>query len=101
MPKPKPKTKDEIDREILALQALIDNPKFPRTNFFRESNVDAINAQIKMLKLEVTEDQIYDEFDDYNQQVAADDAHDWMMGYNPSTPSIDWAKLLPTGSNER
>lgn len=100
-----PKTKEQIDAEIVALKELRD--KIPKTSFFGDDNVAAIDAQIKVLERKMTDNEVYKEFgddgfdddhsDDFSQHAldAALTAADWLVGEEDiGSLAEDWASLV-------
>lgn len=80
----KPKTKTEIKAEIEALRFI--KPKVRRVSFFGDDNHARIDAEILVLEKDMTEDQIYERFenkensDDCATLDSALDARRWMDG---------------------
>ena len=85
------KTPDEITTEIEKLEALFSVvPHYAFTN----DNHWSIAVQIRVLKREV-------DWYDFDKQAwpdnvlfAADDADNWLFGYDPQPPSVFWRDLI-------
>ena len=81
----KQKTQGKITAEIEALEAC--KPKVRKSNFFGDNLHSAIDAQIKVLTEHMSEDEIYDEWEDpddhdHNRNIidSALDALAWREG---------------------
>jgi len=86
------RTKKEINAEISALQNLKE--KVPPTTFFKDSNVEAIEAQIKVLTELMDEDDINLCHFNEHSESAAIFAWEWMTEETDESPSEDWADLV-------
>ena len=89
-------TEEQVKAEIEALKAVRN--KVPAKNFFGDSNVDSIDAQIKVLEKHMTPDAAHDAFKVAGEYVesSASEAAEWLKsgeaeGY-PS-PAGDWQEL--------
>lgn len=88
-------TKTEIEAEIKALRAL--KPKVRKTTFFGDSNWDAIEAQITVLELSLSQENIDKNLDEeawteyeYNNAL---DARAWLDGERENSLSGEWKEL--------
>jgi hypothetical protein len=96
-------TDDEINAEIAALTEL--KAVVPEHNRFRDSNHDAIDAQIKVLKNRYDDDDVYtdwgenenlEEDEDFCESVfhSALEACMWLHGNRQEKPSAGWGVLV-------
>lgn len=75
-------------------------PKVRPRTMFGESNHAAIDAQIRVLREKMSEDEIYQEFGEEDEDIriieCAMEAFHWMEGdeCDVETPSIEWRPLL-------
>lgn len=90
------KTDAEIDAEIKALEAAKLTVR--KRNGFGDDNHAAIDAQIRVLRERMTNDDIYDAFEDADDPEnrheldAAIEAHEWMTGASDEpSPAQGWA----------
>ena len=76
------KTQKEIDTQIERLKAVMPNVR--PTSFFGDSNLDKIDAQIKVLEEDMDSDDVWDEWPeeegDMEVRMSADDAVSWRDG---------------------
>lgn len=96
MSKPTPA---EIDAEIQALEEL--KGAIPEKNFFGDSNVAAIEADIDVLDGRLTDDDVYDKYGDNDYVMdSALGAASWLAGEydsgdpNVTKPSENWSCLV-------
>lgn len=89
----KPKTPEQIEAEIKALQ--ICKRYVPPTSFFGDNNHKNIDLQIEYLQGEIdtTAEDYYDEFSD-SERDAITAAEEW-KDYDGTSPSEDWGALKP------
>ena len=84
----------EIQEELVKLKAMRD--KIPATNWFGESNIEAIDAQIFVLSNSDINERGVEQF---SKKSRITDyvfiAYDWMTGASNEIPSDDWIVLLP------
>jgi len=97
-------TQKEIDAEIKWLTA--NKPKIRRITFFKDNNHDAIDAQIEVLKNNLTDQQIDDKswFEDDESldlskwsphtRDSAMQVYSWLNGYTAEQPSKGWKGLV-------
>lgn len=93
-------TQEQIDAEIVKLRTM--KPTIRERSIFGESNHDAIDAQIRVLEEDMTDDEVYEEWenpDDYeeNRHVidAALGASQWLAGDGENdTLSEEWEILV-------
>lgn len=94
MPK-KPKTQNEIDKEIQGLLAV--KPRLPPFNVFNESNHAKIDAQVDVLRNHLTDEEVDEKYANvegvYNEAI---EALTWREGMSPIGYSMaaDWADVL-------
>ena len=89
----------QIDAEIKKLKTL--KPLIPEFTFFRDNNYEKIKAQIEVLKEGLTEEDVYDRFEDSeNPDKTADLVGDaieaalWLIGEaEKDAPSKGWKEL--------
>lgn len=101
-----PKTPKQIKNEIDALQEL--KPKIPEHSMFGTNNHDNVEAEIRVLADDMSEDEIYDTWpvdgkdDEETQELhrengainsAAIYARQWLDGDEKESPSQGWASL--------
>ena len=76
------KSQAEIDEQIKKLEAIRD--KIKPTNYFGVSNLDKLDAQIKVLNEDMDSDEIWDEWPVEESHVeirmSADEARSWIDG---------------------
>ena len=97
--KPVAKTAAEIKREIKDLLKM--KPTVRRTSLFGDNHHDAIDAQVEVLKDDLTETEIYnrgnEDAEDWKDNVvsAATDARLWMDGEYEDYPRLvdEWKEL--------
>lgn len=74
------KTQKEIDEQIIALKEI--KPKVRPHSVFGDSNLDKLDAQIKVLEEDMDSGEIWDEWPeeegDMEIRMAADDARSWI-----------------------
>lgn len=101
------RTAVEIETEIATLKALLT--KVPSRNYFGDSNLDKIEAQIETLEELYTDNDVYDrfdgdlepEFDDNGEEIemdsanldSAQDACRWLWD-GGEAPSVGWQTLV-------
>jgi len=94
-------TQKQIDAEIKKLEAM--KSRISRTNFFGNNNHEKIDAQIKVLEENLSEDEVYAEFEDAdnpdNTIDLVNDAREaalWLIGKSDEdeTPSDGWKELV-------
>ena len=90
------KTKKQIEQEIKGLKEI--KPFIPETDFFGGNNHDKIDAQIKVLEENLSEDEIYDTWPDEEHQDIVSNARDamgWRDGADYEGEGLvkDWASL--------
>jgi hypothetical protein len=90
------KSTKEIEAEIKTLKTF--KPKIQRTTFFGDDNHAAIEAQIEVLKQQMTEDEVFGKQDSEewteHQSGAARDAANWLSGDEETSPSSSWKSLV-------
>lgn len=96
MSNPKP-TQAEIDAEIKALEDVL--PKVPARSFFGDDNRSAIRVSMRVLKDNMSEDDIYDRYGDSADNVLEEalGARHWLDGdYDGEfgSPSKEWEQLI-------
>lgn len=89
------KSQTEIEEEITKLKGLAE--KIPQRSTFGNNNRSAIDAQIRALSEDLSEDDVFDlqaeeEFDD-NETDHARDAANWASGDEDDAPSVGWTPL--------
>ena len=75
------KTQKEIDEQVEKLKAI--RPRVKPYSFFGDSNLDKLDAQVKVLEEDMIEDDITDEWpeeSDMEIRTAADDTVNWRDG---------------------
>ena len=87
------KTQEEIKKEIEALKAI--RPKVRPHSAFGDSNLDKLDAQVKVLENDMDSDESYDEWpeeeSDAEIRMAADDARNWIDGFGEcDSLAEDW-----------
>ena len=87
------RTPGQIQAEIEALQEV--KPKVREFTYFGDSNHEAIELQIAVLKGEVSEDGLYDEYGGDNTHLldAGREAIDWLEGI-AETLAEEWLDLI-------
>jgi hypothetical protein len=89
----KRKLQKEIDKEIATLKGMVD--KIPPFTAFGDSNVERIEAEIRVLEESMDEDDVFDTFDDGSEaQDAARNALLWREGNEDESPSEGWKPLV-------
>lgn len=92
------KTKEQIESEIKALREM--KPSVRHRTMFGDDNHAAIDAQIKVLEEGMSEDAIYDEWpedeEDAHERDHARDAATWRDSDDPEdgAPSVGWKELV-------
>lgn len=93
------RSQDEIDTEAKKLEEM--KPTVRRCSSFGDNHHDAIDAQVRVLRERMSEDDIYSEFgdegmDDFAQNVLDEalEARWWMCGDNDTAPSEAWKDLV-------
>ena len=87
------KSQKEIAKEVKALEGMVD--KIPPFTAFGDNNVERINAEIDVLKKDMDEDSIFEEWGDGTEaQDAARYALSWREGYEEESPSEGWKPLI-------
>lgn len=94
------RTDEEIAAEVAALKEIRDKPTFRSRSYFGDDNEAAINAQIETLERGYSEDDVYENYEDPEND---DDRHvidnamsafDWMNGEEEDgSPSEGWEGL--------
>jgi len=89
----KPKTQAEIDEQIVALKAI--RPKVRPYTYFGDSNLDKLDAQIKVLEEDMDSDDVYNEWPedeaDMEVRMSAEEAINWREGYGENDDlTEDW-----------
>lgn len=103
MKKPKPRSQAEVNKEIQILVDLKD--KMPQRTAFGDDNREAIEAEIVVLKDNLTEQQIDDRswFEDEGEDESkwsshtndsARYAYNWKIGHEKEPPSHGWKPLV-------
>jgi hypothetical protein len=73
---------EEIQAEIEGLKAL--RPRLKPTTAFGDSNLDALDAQVRVLEEDMTHDEIWDEWPeldgDMHVRSSAEEARQWLEG---------------------
>lgn len=76
------KTQEEIDKQVKKLKAI--RPKIKPYSFFGDSNLDKLDAQVKVLEEDMDSDEVWDEWpeeeSDMEIRMSADDAVSWRDG---------------------
>jgi hypothetical protein len=90
-------TAAQIKKEADKLKEM--KPKIKQFSFFGDDNHEQIEAQIRVLREALDEDEIEDLWsadDNYNVNEAARNAYDWMNGTNSDIKSLvdDWSSLI-------
>ena len=90
------KTQKEIEKQITALKEI--RPKVRPYSVFGDSNLDKLDAQIKVLEEDMDSDEVYDEWPgeekDMETRMAADDAIAWRDGESEIEDlAADWPLL--------
>lgn len=87
------KTPAQVTAEINALKAVIH--KVPRSSYFGDDNHGAIRAQIKALEENMSQNEVWDSFEDGSYiQDSATSAVQWRDGDSDETPSEDWGGMV-------
>lgn len=90
------KTRAEIDHEVKWLRANRTNIR--HTTFFGDDNLAAVDAEIDVLDNDLTDDDIFDSYEDVdNERDAAFAAASWRDEADPEmdvAPSASWRELL-------
>ena len=80
--KMKSKTQKEVDMQVAALKAI--RPKVKPYSHFGDSNLDKLDAQVKVLEEDMNSDEVWDEWPrdeaDMEIRMSADDAVSWRDG---------------------
>lgn len=94
------RTPEEIAAEVAALKEIRDKPTFRKESYFGDDNDAAVTAQIETLERRYSEDDIYKNYEDPENE---EDRHildnamaalDWMNGEDTDgTPSEGWEGL--------
>lgn len=97
------KTKKEITSEVVALKKM--KPNVRRMSVFGDDHHNAIDAQIEVLENNMSDGDIYDNFEPFNEETDADDgraenvlyaarqAYQWMHDEIEESPSEEWVSL--------
>ena len=76
------KTQAEVDEQVKKLKAI--RPKVKPTTYFGDSNLDELDAQVKVLEKDMDSDEVWDEWPreeaDMEIRMSADDAVSWRDG---------------------
>jgi len=92
-------SKKQIDAEIKKLKNV--KPRVPHANYFGDDNYEKIDAQITVLQEGLTENDVYDRFDDPEEPDKtcdlvsnARDAAMWLIGEaEDGAPSKGWEEI--------
>ena len=85
-------TREQIQEEIEKLKEL--KPKVRHHTAFGDDNRAAIGAEIKVMEMNLGEDEIYDRYEDYQHSLdAALYARYWLDGHEKEAPSVGWEPL--------
>lgn len=97
--------KNEIKAEIAALVRLLT--RLPRYSPQGHDNHACVNAQIEVLKTDLTEDDIYERGDaevtpakklwSSDVRNSAESALKWKLGQSFEAPSVDWETMIKKG----
>ena len=87
------KTQEEIDKQVKALKEI--RPKIKPYNFFGDSNLAKLDAQVRVLEEDMDSDEVWDEWPeeekDMETRMAADDAITWRDGESEiDNLATDW-----------
>ena len=87
-------TSEAVKAEIEALKQI--KPKVRPESFFGDNHHDAIDAQVKVLTEDMSEEDAESEFEyePDNVRNAAMEAYDWLEGSLPEAPSAGWQELV-------
>ena len=86
------RTADERTAEIQALEAAKFNIR--RYSVVGDDNWTSVNAQIRVIKSQLSEDRIYDAWEDEDMVLDnALDAFRWLKGEMEEAPSVGWLEL--------
>jgi len=93
------KTPTQIKQEADALEKM--KPDVRSTSAFGDDHHAAIDAQIEVLRNNMSEDEIYDAFgdedaDNFAQNVLDEAVHarEWIFGDRQKAPSEEWVELI-------
>ena len=93
------KTANQIQAEADTLELM--KPKVRKFSGFGDNHHNAIDAQIAVLRDDLSEDQIYDSYgdntaDEFEQNVLDEAlfARQWMDGEEENAPSVEWKDLV-------
>jgi len=93
----KAKTQKEIKREIAALLALKDNPKFRRYSAFGDDHFRSIDIQVAVLENDWDEDEVNSRYPDADSNSIAYDTFRWRQGMEvDEEPAEGWKALVRT-----
>lgn len=100
------KTIEEIRAEITALKAM--KPTVRARSIFNDDNHAAIDAQLRVLAEQMSEDAVYaaygdEDADDFDQHIldSAHHAYLWMSGRpDYEAPSADWMPLVQPSNQD-
>ncbi len=85
-------TPEEIKKEIKALEEM--QPKVKRFSAFGDDHHEAIDAQLDVLKNDLTDDEIDEQYENHARSNAQD-ARLWLDGEGDSeSPSEEWQGLV-------
>ncbi len=85
-------TQEQIKKEIKALEEM--QPKVKRFSSFGDDNHEAIDAQLDVLKNDLTDDEIDEQYENH-ERSNAQDARLWLDGDgDPESPSEGWQGLV-------
>ena len=91
----KPRTEKQIRAEVEILQEM--KPKIRHYSGFGEDNHAMVDAQIRVLKDKMTDDQIWDawptEEKDTEIRLNAQEAMRWAKGEEKNPPHVEWEPL--------
>lgn len=87
------KTQKEVDEQVKRLQAI--RPKIKPYSYFGDSNLDKLDAQIKVLEEDMNSDKVWDEWPreeaDMEIRMSADEAVNWRDGVSEEDDlAKDW-----------
>jgi len=83
---------EEITAEIKKLSTM--KPTVRRFSGFGDDHHAAIEAQIEVLQSELSEDDIFANWDEQNVRDGAVEALFWMKGEEDTAPSTNWEDLV-------
>lgn len=100
-------TEKQIESEIKKLETL--KPLMPHFSVFGDDNYEKIDAQITVLEEGLTEDDVYDRFEDqdnpdktYDLVSNARDAALWLIGESEyGSPSKGWEELANSQNKKK